>query len=226
MIFGDRIRAALTAEPAAWIAGRCGGAWGTVGSLVPNDYATVLRVYPPDDDPDDWWEAYRRLFGTIATIGARHTSTPGAAWFAVWEGHGFASATRMYVWSEHIDLDDEAAAEIEAERARWLREDERRRAEVRDALSSMPRFDLPDRSHYLLTGGVDAVTELREPGFPERFQRPDLFWPDDRRWFVATDVDFWSLYVGGDRDLVDELARTVDVPTAVVAWDESLEAED
>jgi hypothetical protein len=45
---------------------------------------------------------------------------------------------------------------------------------------------------YLVTGAVSAVTDLRQPDSSD-WRNPDLFWPDDRRWFVATDVDFWSL---------------------------------
>lgn len=34
---------------------------------------------------------------------------------------------------------------------------------------------------------------------------PQWWWPDDRRWFVATEIDFpWS-YVGGPASLIDQL---------------------
>ncbi len=48
--------------------------------------------------------------------------------------------------------------------------------------------------------------DVRYPG-TEGWRNPDLFWPDDRSWFAATDVDFWSLYVGGSRAFLDELSR-------------------
>ena len=60
---------------------------------------------------------------------------------------------------------------------------------------------------------VEAAALLEEPGSTGSSRRPDLWWPDDRRWFVATDTDFWSLYVGGDEALIDELASSV--PTVV-----------
>jgi hypothetical protein len=226
MIFGDRFDAARDVEPALWVAERCRGAWGTVGALVPNDYPSVVRLHAPDQDLDDWWGAYRRLFDTVAAFGEQHTASPETAWFAVWEGHGFASGTRMYVWTESGHPDAAARGELEAERARWLEEDNRRRAEVRDALAVLPRFHVPHRTHFLLSGPVDAVVDLCEPGSPERWQRPDLFWPDDRRWFVATDVDFWSLYVAGTPEFVADVAHGVDVPTEMVTFEHSLEAED
>jgi hypothetical protein len=55
---------------------------------------------------------------------------------------------------------------------------------------------------------------------------PDLFWPDDRRWFIATDVDFWSLYIGGDHDFITEVARSVPTRSEIVALDHQLEIED
>jgi hypothetical protein len=53
-----------------------------------------------------------------------------------------------------------------------------------------------------------------------------LFWPDDRRWFVATDVDFWSLYVGGDNDLVADLVASVTTHTEAVTLSYQLEIEE
>ena len=32
---------------------------------------------------------------------------------------------------------------------------------------------------------------------------PSLWWPDDRAWFVATEIDFNWTYVGGTRDCIE-----------------------
>ena len=53
-----------------------------------------------------------------------------------------------------------------------------------------------------------------------------MFWPDDRRWFVAADVDFWSLYIGGSSSFVSEIAESVPTPSAPVDLDVPLEIED
>ena len=79
---------------------------------------------------------------------------------------------------------------------------------------------------YLLTGPVSAVTQLRYPPPTNEWRNPDLFWPDDRRWFVATDVDFWSLYIGGDDDFIAALASNVPTPSEIVGFDRPLEIED
>ncbi len=222
MIFGDHLEAAATVAPANWIEGACGGASWTVGALVPNQYRLFLRVHAPEPGVD-WWSAYRRLFETTASIGERHTSSPNTAWFAVWEGHGFADAMTQTYWQE--PLDDATRRELEQERSRLRDEDKRSNAAIRAALSLIPRFDLPNRAYYLLAGPVAAATQLGEPGPVAKWRNPDLFWPDDRRWFVATDVDFWSLYVGGDHDFITELASSVPTNSEIVTLDHRLETE-
>ena len=185
MTFGDAVRIPASPAPAQWIERACDGEWGTVGWLVPTHLPSIVRVDAPDAGSVDWWPAYRELFASVASVGARHTSTPGTAWFGVWEGHGFIGE-----------------------------------------LAGVTRFDRDLRNYHLASGPVSAVTELREPGPRGDWLRPDLFWPDDRRWFVATDVDFWSLYVGGDADFTAELAERVPTATEVVTPQTLLVAED
>ncbi len=165
---------------------------------------------------------YRNLFDVVASIGERHTSSPDQAWFAIWEGHGFDKVTTHIAHREPIG--DEAMRGLDRERTR-LRAEDRRNAAIRSALDEIPRFDLPHRSYYLMEGPVTAVTHLGYPGF-DGWRNPDLIWPDDRRWFVATDVDFWSLYIGGDDDFTTELARGVPTPAEPVGLDRPLEIED
>lgn len=76
-----------------------------------------------------------------------------------------------------------------------------------------------------MTGRLAAVTQLRYPGF-DGWRNPDLFWPDDRRWFVATGVDFWSLYIAGENAFLSELSHSVPTDSAPVALHHRLEIED
>jgi hypothetical protein len=36
-------------------------------------------------------------------------------------------------------------------------------------------------------------------------QSPNLWWPEDRAWFVTSEIDFAWTYVGGDNSLVEAL---------------------
>jgi hypothetical protein len=64
-----------------------------------------------------------------------------------------------------------------------------------------PRVRLGGRDYLLYTGPIDAA--LAFAGTPG--QTPNLWWPADRAWCVATDVDLCWSYVGGSAALVNEL---------------------
>jgi len=58
--------------------------------------------------------------------------------------------------------------------------------------------------------GVVVATRIgtEPPELPEVFwedQSPNLWWPDDRAWFVATDIDYAWTYIGGSTELIDQL---------------------
>jgi hypothetical protein len=65
----------------------------------------------------------------------------------------------------------------------------------------VPPLALPERPLLLYHGPLAAATAPCEP-FE---QTPTLWWPVDRAWCVASEVDFHSTYVGGSRRLVDRL---------------------
>jgi len=223
MVFGDHLEPADSVLSAEWIGPGCSGVPGTVGALVPNHYESQIRLFPPAPSPEDWWPRYRELFDTVASVGKRHTSTPERAWFAIWDGHGFDRVTTHIAYRGPVD--DESLRMLERRRAALRAEDQQRQASIASALAPIPRFALPDRDYYLLTGQVTAVTGLRYPN-DNGWRNPDLFWPDDREWFVATDVDFWSLYVGGHDAFIRELTERVTTATEIVGYDFGLELED
>jgi len=43
-----------------------------------------------------------------------------------------------------------------------------------------------------------------------------MWWPEDRAWFVSTEVDFAWSYLGGSRALVDEILVDPRLETFVV----------
>jgi hypothetical protein len=65
-------------------------------------------------------------------------------------------------------------------------------------------LDLPERTHLMFRGALSDVQEIgsRVGGF-FRQESPSLMFPADRSWFVATEVDFDSTYLGGSQELVD-----------------------
>jgi hypothetical protein len=54
--------------------------------------------------------------------------------------------------------------------------------------------DLPQRRYALATGAVRDAAALSDALLD---QSPNLWWPDDRAWCVATEIDLAWTYVGG-----------------------------
>jgi hypothetical protein len=94
-----------------------------------------------------------------------------------------------------------------------------------------PRLELPFRSHILFAAGIERFTgpgwiddapwldDLdRRTSYP---RTPAIFWPEDRAWVAANDVDdAWTL-VGGSRALVDSLVadpalEAIELPAGAV----------
>jgi hypothetical protein len=77
-----------------------------------------------------------------------------------------------------------------------------------------PAFHIPQRRMWLLAGPVGAIrTSVCHAPW---FQSANLWWPDDRTWCVATEIDFMSTYVGGSRDCVQALVDRAGLEAVVV----------
>jgi len=48
------------------------------------------------------------------------------------------------------------------------------------------------------------------------WQSPNIWWPDDRAWCIATEIDLMSTYVGGGRRCVDSLVNHPELEAAFV----------
>jgi hypothetical protein len=71
------------------------------------------------------------------------------------------------------------------------------------ALQPKWSFTLPWRDYELFDGPLLDATAFAMPGFD--FQSPNLWWPDDHAWCVASEIDLPWTYVGGSRDVIDTL---------------------
>jgi hypothetical protein len=89
--------------------------------------------------------------------------------------------------------------------------------------AKVPKIKLPQRDMFLLSGALTAVTTSLDPS--PLGQLANLWWPEDRAWCVASEIDLMTTYVGGTVSCIGDLL-TDDVleamPVSVdqrVTWD-------
>jgi len=82
----------------------------------------------------------------------------------------------------------------------------------------------PDRSMMLFSGPVLAATTNfgRDRWMP---RSASLWWPRDRAWCVATDVDLRSTYIGASESCVHDIVSSPELEAMRVSADQTLTAD-
>ena len=112
-------------------------------------------------------------------------------WFCLWDGYGYVTGavTALYAFSQ-------GPPTAGAPRARrW-----NLRMPVPKGRGNLPdrkRVRLPHRDYLLFRGPVS-----RAQGWEDG---PNLWWPDDHAWCVASEIDLPYTYVGGPEALIDAI---------------------
>lgn len=60
------------------------------------------------------------------------------------------------------------------------------------------------RAYYLYLGSLDSIREIAAYGG----QTPNYWWPDDRSWFVTTEIDHTWSYVAGSHELIGQIRES------------------
>ncbi|SFK35615.1 hypothetical protein [Geodermatophilus ruber] len=200
-----------------------------VGGLVPPVFAAYARVFHPAArydglvDVDVAWAEVAAANGTRAHPAMEWGSITGAMEF-------FEAADQSPLWDgapARGHLPETVAHRLAGVLARhtttpadclfgvW--------SGFAELVADHPTLALPGREHWLVRGpiGLAAANLAREPAE----QSANLWWPADRAWFVATDIDLVTTYVGGSRACVDELLAAEGLeaaevlPTQRINWD-------
>jgi hypothetical protein len=123
-----------------------------------------------------------------------HTQTPERCWFAFWNGWGtpvpLASPpgllTRLFKGAPR-----------------------RKRSETHHPRRSAPGFSIPGRELLLFEGTIDDAHEsYYQPYGLNHFQSAYYWWPDDRKWCVASEIDLMSTYIGTEEDCAAAILQT------------------
>lgn len=239
------------ASAAAWIGPKLGGGFGAVTRTVPAGYPAYARICHPAEDHADGWVTWRRVaqvtgrqahplmqwhalvgspdpdnfhgslwrggsprrghlvpevLGPLCDLLAGHTATAQDCWFCLWEGWGWITGSPAIGF---LGSDEQVSPAFSPEEL------------------SRPRVHLPFRNYLLLTGPLHAALQIGEWPRSDWFvpQSPNLFWPADRAWCVATEIDFDSTLLGGTRELVEAVLQAPALDSWAVQHDDSLAAD-
>jgi hypothetical protein len=113
----------------------------------------------------------------LAATARDWTATPEDCWFCVWDGFGWETASTF---------------------------EEPRRDPVPGPVREGPRVHLPHRDYLLYQGPAEAVVTLASLDGTWG-QCPNIWWPADRAWCVASEIDLQWTYVGGSHGLIDAI---------------------
>jgi hypothetical protein len=191
--------------PAAWVEASLADGTGTVSAMVPAGFPAYVRVLPPtyvDGDPEcrHRWPEIAAAVGVPLTAGTRFDDLVAGS-----DG-----------WGRPSDggLDRRETAALAGVLAGFTGTPERAYfclwegfgLPETDALAARPaRVRTPHRAYHLLAGPVSAAATLPAE-VPWRCA--SLWWPADRTWLVATELDGYLTYAGGTSEAVAAILST------------------
>lgn len=171
----------------------------------------ALDPHLPTWNPPPPQEGNLPLEQVIALAAALETFTytSDRCWYCIWEGYGFWwSGSHSPIYPPDTDPEEIAAYG--------------RRAQEQDAsLRPIPRVEAPDRAYFLFRGPLSAAASFSQ--FEPWHQSPNLWWPEDRAWCVASEIDIFSTYVAGSRECVEQIIANGDLEAIKVEPDTGLD---
>lgn len=67
------------------------------------------------------------------------------------------------------------------------------------------RVRVPGRNYLLFRGPIDGIMAFLSGDGPFWRDSPNIWWPEDRAWCVATDIDLYYTFVGGSEECIQAL---------------------
>jgi hypothetical protein len=73
-----------------------------------------------------------------------------------------------------------------------------------------------DRDYFVSSGPIEAVTSFSHDG-------PNIWWPDDRAWCMASEIDLATTYVGGSARCIERLLGAERLEVLPVSLDDRVD---
>ena len=155
------------------------------------------------------------VLGPLCALLAGHTEAAGHCFFGLWDGYGWIHGNPAVAMLRAVRSGEPALSAKVAPPTFSLDE------------LSRPRLRLPARDYLLLLGPLHAALQIGHWPAADWFipQSPNLFWPADQAWCVASEIDFDSTLVGGTTKLIDAIIGAPAFDAWPVRPDDSLTAD-
>lgn len=177
-----------------------------IGSVIPDGFSAYARV---EHEPASGGRAGRQLpeqaLRNVFDILNVATTTPDQCWFCIW---GAGGHLRTRTLTHPLNRLKRVTKRISNGTVRLV---DRGKHDVAEHRLGLPRM------HHVYKGKLSEMSPLH--GFPWALT-PDLWWPEDRAWCVASEKDFTWTYIGGSRSLVDSLLAHPGLRTREVRLDD------
>lgn len=135
------------------------------------------------------------------------TTTPDNCYLGYWEGNGCINGGTILYYGGGPGLMT-SIENLVHNLWKKLRPDP-------DPLANIPRLVACHREYLLFYGSLEAVPSLSQ--YPPWGQSPNLWWPEDRTWCVATDVDLYDTFVGGSEACIEQILNCPDLEALPVS---------
>lgn len=160
--------------------------------------------------PEEGWLDPTQLAALTEHLAAA-TTTPLDVVAAIWDGWGDlnGSSTLAVGWQGGTPNAAERA-ELRESAARMAAEHRVQQEALRASLAG-PRLHLPHREYIVLGMTLPALADpswmddARVGTYLEVGHTPQLLWPEDHTWVVATEIDTDSTIVAGSRQLIADV---------------------
>lgn len=211
----EGVAVAKDTRPGEWLGSRLlpssKGAW-FVGSVIPSGFAAYARVFHPAEIGNRRPASEVLRWREVAEWSGR-IAHPEMQWEAISRPTHPTGAAVPWTYEPRIGhippavrsaLGDILAAHTTMPELCWMCIWEGYAA-VGEALGDLPRVELPHRSYYLLHAPLDVVARKNIWVNRPRYDDLNIWWPDDRAWCVATEIDYCWTYVGGSSECIADV---------------------
>jgi len=169
------------------------------GSIIPTGFDAYARL-----DHEHEGVLPETVAQALVTVLQAQASTLDPLWLAIWNGYGYlyAGVPQMTITATRFVSESDEPGQPPIV---WRHPPARRKG--------TPLLRLPGRDYLLYRGSFAQV-----PGW---MQGPNLWWPVDRAWCVASEIDLPWTFVAGSASLIEAVLADRDLTARRTSLDES-----